>query len=86
LCEAAASLLLRSKRWSALKAWGMRIAKRASIQHDVRHHRGRAQTRRDPASLVDRWLRVPEDRRRQGDREGQIEAGNGMIGFVIGAI
>lgn len=31
LCEAAASLLLRSKRWSALKAWGMRIAKRASM-------------------------------------------------------
>jgi transposase len=31
LCEAAASLLLRSKRWSALKAWGMRIAKRSSM-------------------------------------------------------
>jgi transposase len=31
LCEAAASLLLRVKRWSALKAWGMKIAKRASM-------------------------------------------------------
>jgi transposase len=31
LCEAAASLLLRSKRWWPLKAWGMRIAKRASM-------------------------------------------------------
>jgi transposase len=31
LCEAAASLLLRVRRWSALKAWGMRIAKRASM-------------------------------------------------------
>lgn len=31
LCEAAASMLLRSKRWSALKAWGMRIAKRTSM-------------------------------------------------------
>jgi transposase len=32
LCEAAASLLLRSRRWSALKAWGVRIAKRASMK------------------------------------------------------
>ncbi|HEV2548099.1 MAG TPA: IS110 family transposase [Stellaceae bacterium] len=31
LCEAAATLLLRSRRWSALKAWGMRIAKRQSM-------------------------------------------------------
>jgi transposase len=31
LCEASASLLLRVKRWSALKAWGMKIAKRASM-------------------------------------------------------
>ncbi|MEQ1864977.1 MAG: IS110 family transposase [Micropepsaceae bacterium] len=31
LCEAAASLLLRVRRWSALKAWGMRIAKRSSM-------------------------------------------------------
>lgn len=31
LCEAAASLLLRVQRYSALKAWGMRIAKRSSM-------------------------------------------------------
>lgn len=31
LCEAAAGLLLRSRRWSALKAWGMKIAKRTSM-------------------------------------------------------
>lgn len=31
LCEAAASLLLRVKRWSALRAWGLRIAKRSSM-------------------------------------------------------
>jgi Transposase IS116/IS110/IS902 family len=31
LCEAAASLLLRSRRWSALKAWGLRIVKRTSM-------------------------------------------------------
>ena len=31
LCEAAASLLLRVKTWSALRAWGLRIAKRSSM-------------------------------------------------------
>lgn len=31
LCEAASSLLQRVQRWSALKAWGMRIAKRTSM-------------------------------------------------------
>lgn len=31
LCEAAASLLMRVKKWSALKAWGMKIAKRSSM-------------------------------------------------------
>lgn len=31
LCEAAASLLLRVRRWSALRAWRLRVAKRSSI-------------------------------------------------------
>ena len=31
LCEAAASLLQRVKKWSALRAWGLRIAKRSSM-------------------------------------------------------
>jgi len=31
LCEAAASLLLRVRRWSALRAWGLRVAKRSSM-------------------------------------------------------
>jgi transposase len=31
LCEAAASLLLRVKKWSALRAWGLRVAKRSSM-------------------------------------------------------
>ncbi|MBD1549343.1 transposase [Roseibium aggregatum] len=31
LCEAAAGLLMRSRRWSALKAWGLRIVKRTSM-------------------------------------------------------
>lgn len=33
LFEAAHSLLVRSKKWCALKAWGMRIAKRSSISN-----------------------------------------------------
>lgn len=32
LCEAAAGLLLRSRRWSALKVWGLKIAKRTSMK------------------------------------------------------
>lgn len=35
LCEAAASLLLRVRKWSALKAWGMRIAKRTSMMNAI---------------------------------------------------
>jgi len=35
LCEAAASLLLRVRRWSALRAWGMRIAKRTSMMNAI---------------------------------------------------
>jgi transposase len=31
LCEAAASLPLRVRRWSALRAWGLRVAKRSSM-------------------------------------------------------
>ena len=31
LCEAAASLLLRVRKWSALRAWGLRVAKRSSM-------------------------------------------------------
>lgn len=31
LCEAAASLLMRVRRWSALRAWGLRIARRTNM-------------------------------------------------------
>jgi transposase len=31
LCEAAASLLPRVRKWSALRAWGLRVAKRSSM-------------------------------------------------------
>jgi len=33
LFEAAHSMLVRSKKWSALRAWGMRVAKRSSISN-----------------------------------------------------
>lgn len=33
LCEAAASMLLRAKKWTALRAWGLRIAKRTSMKN-----------------------------------------------------
>ncbi len=35
LCEAAASLLLRSQTWTALKAWGMRIAQKTSMMNAI---------------------------------------------------
>jgi transposase len=31
LCEAAASLLMRVRTWSALRAWGLRVAKRTNM-------------------------------------------------------
>ena len=31
LCEAAASLLMRVRTWSALRAWGLRIARRTNM-------------------------------------------------------
>lgn len=31
LCEAAASLLMRVRKWAALRAWGLRIARRSSM-------------------------------------------------------
>lgn len=35
LCEAAASLLMRAKKWTALRAWGLRIAKRTSMMNAI---------------------------------------------------
>ena len=35
LCEAAASLMLRHKKWTALKAWGLRIAKKTSMMNAI---------------------------------------------------
>lgn len=33
LCEAAASMLLRAKKWTAIRAWGLRIAKRTNMKN-----------------------------------------------------
>lgn len=35
LCEAAASMLLRSKKWTVLRAWGLRVAKRTSMMNAI---------------------------------------------------
>ncbi len=35
MCEAAASLLLRSRRWCSIKAWGLRLAKRTSMMNAI---------------------------------------------------
>jgi transposase len=35
MCEAAASLLLRSRKWSSLKAWGLRLAKRTCMMNAI---------------------------------------------------
>jgi len=35
LCEAAASLLMRVKKWSALKAWGLRILQRSTMMNAI---------------------------------------------------
>jgi transposase len=51
LCEAAASLLLRVRKWSALRCVGP--ADRQTVEHVVRDHCGRAQAREHPASDVD---------------------------------
>jgi len=35
LCEAAASLLLRTRKWISLKAWGLRLAKRTTMMNAI---------------------------------------------------
>jgi transposase len=54
LYEAAHSLLTLSKKWSSLRAWGLRIAKRRAGACG-----GCAQARRHPASHVGRCERLP---------------------------
>src|SRR3954449_4204592 len=57
LYEAAHSLLIRSRKWSALRAWGLQVAKRRGMARGPR--RGRAQARLRPAPDVGRRCRVP---------------------------
>jgi transposase len=53
LCEAAASLLMRVRKWSTLK--GLGPAHRAAILHDERCRRGGSQVGGDPAQALARW-------------------------------
>jgi transposase len=69
LCEAAASLLMRVRTWSALPS------DCEANEHDVRNRCRRAQARRRPASHVDRGNRLQDRLRRQGDAEAETEAG-----------
>lgn len=68
--EAAHSLFVRSKKWSSLRAWGMNIARRRGI--GTSPGRGRPQARRDPASHVGRYERVPV-RQATGLRSGGMK-------------
>ena len=61
LYEAAQSMLTHSKKWSWLKAWGMRVAQRRG--HAARHRRGRQAARRHPAPHVGRRHRLPLEQR-----------------------
>src|SRR6478609_9745985 len=72
LCEAAASLLLRVRKWSALRAW--EPADRQEIEHAVRDRRGRAQACRYPAQVVGQRNRLPRRLRRQDHATIAIEA------------
>jgi transposase len=68
LSEAAHTRLVRSRKWSALRAWGMKVAKARGIQgarHGARPRCGGPQARRHPASDGERRDRVPL---RQGAR------------------
>ncbi len=66
LSEAAHTRLVRSRKWPALRAWGMKVAKARGIQ-GARHPRRKAWRPRrggpqaccDPASDVERRDRVP---------------------------
>jgi transposase len=68
LCEAAASMMLRSRRWSALKAWGMKIVKRRSMMCAIVAVARKLATH--AACDVARWHRVPLDER------GRLHFGN----------
>jgi transposase len=53
LFEAATVLLYRTKKWSSLKAWGLRLAKRIGLNKAKGRHR--PEDRRDPPLHLGRW-------------------------------
>ncbi len=57
LYEAAHTLLVRSRKWSSLRAWGMNIAKRRGMRAHV--PRSRPQAGYHPPSPVERCNRFP---------------------------
>jgi transposase len=73
LCEAATSLLLRVRKWSALRAWCLRIAKRPSMLCAI------VVVARKLADILHRmWIDGSDFRsrlRRQGDAEAETETG-----------
>ena len=72
LCEAAASLLLRVRKWSALA--GVGPADRQTVEHAVRDRRGRTQACEHPAPDVGQRDRLPRRVRRQGHATAAVEA------------
>jgi transposase len=70
LCEAAHSLLIQSRKWSWLKAWGMRVAQRRGIRRAivavarclavVLHGCGSTVASSAGARTAPRFLRLPE--------------------------
>ena len=61
LYEAAQSMLVRSTKWSWLKAWAMQIARRRGMK---KARRAGASLGRHHAPHLDRWRRVPLEQER----------------------
>jgi transposase len=61
LFEAATVLLYRTKKWSSLKAWGMKLAKRIGMKKGESGHC--TQNSRDPSWHLGQWdfVRVEDD-------------------------
>lgn len=67
LCEAAAGLLLRTRKWTAIKAWGLRLAKRTSMLNAITALAPKI--RCHPAEDVARCCQLQTRARRESDRE-----------------
>jgi hypothetical protein len=71
VCEAAASLLLPVRKWSALRAWGLR--NRQAVEHAVRDCRGRTEARMHSAPDVGQRDRLPRWFWRQSHAAAAVE-------------